>query len=59
MKVGDLVFPDFPENRVDWRGDWPDDLPGMIIQEHAGGCYAVMTSFRTKDVNIEYLVKIT
>jgi hypothetical protein len=58
MKVGDLVLPDFPENRSDWRNHWPAGFPGVIIHEHDRGCYTVMTPFRTEDINIEYLVKI-
>jgi hypothetical protein len=58
MKVGDLVLPDFPEHRADWRDDWPDDMTGVIVEETKWNTYVVVTSLRTKEVNIEYLVKV-
>ena len=58
MKVGDLVLPDFPSHRLDWRSDWPDDMIGIIVEEPVRHCYKVMTPVQQEDVNIEYLVKV-
>ena len=58
MKVGDLVLPDFPVHRNDWRGDWPDDMLGVIIEETPWNTYVVMTPLRAEEVNIEYLVEV-
>ena len=58
MKVGDMVFPDFPTHRNDWREDWPDDMAGMIIEETGWSTYVVMTPLRSEEVNIEYLVEL-
>ena len=58
MKVGDIVLPDFPEHRVDWRADWPDNMPGVIVEESPWNTFIVMTPLRAEDVNIEYLVKV-
>jgi len=58
MKVGDMVLPDFPEHRADWRGDWPDDMTGVIVEETKWGTYVIMTPLRAEEVNIEYLVAI-
>jgi|TARA_R110000824_G_scaffold252068_5_gene440727 hypothetical protein len=54
-----MVLPDFPESRMDWREDWPDELPGLIVADALFGCYAIMIPMGgVVDVNIEYLVKI-
>ena len=37
MKVGDMVLPDFPTHRKDWREDWPDDMTGVIIEKTKWG----------------------
>ena len=58
MKVGDIVLPDFPEHRVDWRSDWPDHIPGVIIEESPWDTFTVMTPLRAEDVSIEYLVQV-
>ena len=58
MKVGDMVFPDFPVHRDDWRAEWPDHMTGVIIEETKWNTYVVLTPFRTEEVNIEYLVAV-
>lgn len=59
MKVGDLVLPDFPSHRKDWREDWPDNTPGVIIEEHfKGKLFTVMTPMRQEEVAIDYLVEV-
>ena len=58
MKVGKMVLPDFPGNRSDWRTDWPDDMPGVIIEETQWNTFVVMTPYRAEEINIEYLVEI-
>lgn len=58
MRVGDMVLPDFPEHRADWRGVWPDDMSGVIIEKTKWGTYVVMTPNRVEEVNIEYLVEV-
>ena len=58
MKVGDLVLPDFPPNRTDWRSDWPDNVPGIVVCDQGFGVYTVMTSDYMQEVNICYLVEI-
>jgi len=58
MKVGDMVLPDFPAHRNDWREDWPDNMTGVIIEETPWDTYVVMTSLRVEEVNIEYLVEV-
>ena len=59
MKVGDLVLPDFPTYRTDWRDDWPDLTPGVIVEEHfRGKLFTVMTPARVEEVSIEYLVQV-
>jgi hypothetical protein len=56
MRVGDMVLPDFPEHRTDWRSDWPDNMLGIIIEETPWDTFIIMTLLRAEDVNIEYLV---
>jgi len=56
MRPGDLVYPDFPENRLDWREEWPDNSPGIIIEETRYDIFVIMTSCKTKEVCGEYLV---
>ena len=58
MKVGDLAYPDFPENRLDWREEWPDNSPGIIIEETRYDTFVIMTSCKTKEVCGEYLVAL-
>jgi hypothetical protein len=58
MKVGDIVLPDFPEHRNDWRQGWPDDLPGVILEVTPYDTFIVMTPLRAEEVNIEYLVEL-
>ena len=58
MKVRDMVLPDFPGHRKDWRRDWPDNMTGVIIEETKWGTYVVMTPLRSEEVNIEYLVEV-
>ena len=59
MKVGSMVLPDFPANRYDWREDWPDDTPGVIIEEHfRGKVFTVMTPMRQEEIAIDYLVEV-
>jgi len=58
MRVGDMVLSDFPAHRHDWREDWPDGMPGVIIEETTWGTYVVMTPIRAEEVNIEYLVEV-
>jgi hypothetical protein len=56
VKVGDMVLPDFPEHRADWQEGWPSDVTGVIIEKTKWNTYIVMTSLRSEEVNIEYLV---
>ena len=42
MKVGSMVLQDFPEHRHDWREDWPDNFPGIILEENEFSTYTVM-----------------
>ena len=58
MKVGDMVLPDFPDHRKDWRSEWPDHMTGVIIEKTKWGTYVVMTPLRSEEVNIEYLVEV-
>ena len=59
MKVGDMVLPDFPTHRADWREDWPDHTPGVIVEEHfRGKLFTVMTPTRKEEVCIDYLVEV-
>ena len=59
MKVGSMVFPDFPEHRYDWREDWPDDTVGVIVEEHfRGKLFTVMTPSCLEEVAIDYLVEV-
>lgn len=58
MNVGDMVLPDFPTHRNDWREDWPDNVAGVIIEKTKWDTYVVMTPLRAEEVNIEYLVEI-
>ena len=59
MKVGSMVFPDFPTHRHDWREDWSDDTVGIIVEEHfRGKLFTVMTPSRLEEVCIDYLVEI-
>jgi hypothetical protein len=59
MKVGDMVLPDFPENRYDWREDWPDNEVGVIIEEHfRGTLFVIMVAGGQEEVNIDYLVEV-
>ena len=59
MKVGDMVFPDFPPHRDDWRKDWPDKTVGIIIEEHfRGKLFTIMTPTHKEEVCIDYLVEI-
>ena len=58
MKVGDMVLPDFPAHRSDWREDWPDNTVGVIVEEHfRGKVFTVMTPGRLEEVAIDYLVE--
>ena len=58
MRVGDMVLPDFPSHRDDWRADWPDNMTGVIIEKTEWGTYVIMTPHRSEEVNIEYLVAL-
>ena len=59
MKVGDMVYPDFPEHRSDWRTDWPDNTMGIIVEEHfRGKLFTVMTPVRQEEISVEYLVEV-
>lgn len=59
MKAGDLVFPDFPLNRFDWREKWPDDTVGIVVEEHfRGKLFTVMTPGHLEEVTIDYLVEV-
>ena len=59
MQVGDLVLPDFPPHREDWREDWPDNTPGVIVEEHfRGKLFTVMTPMCQEEVAIDYLVEV-
>ena len=59
MKVGDMVYPDFPEHRSDWRADWPDNTMGIIVEEHfRGKLFTVMTPVRQEEISVEYLVEV-
>ena len=59
MKVGDMVLPDFPTYRKDWREDWPDNTVGVIVEEHfRGKLFTVMTPTRQEEVAIDYLVAL-
>lgn len=58
MKVGSMVLPDFPTNRKDWRADWPDGSPGIVLEEHEFNVYTIMAGTWVEEVNIEYLVEI-
>lgn len=58
MKIGSLVLPDFPEHRDDWRHDWPDDIPGVVLEVTPYNTFVVMTPLREEEVNIEYLVAL-
>ena len=58
MQTGDLVLPDWPANRDDWREDWPDDIAGIVLQEHEFNTYTIMAGSWIEEVNIEYLVEI-
>jgi len=51
-----MVLPDFPEHRADWQEGWPSDVTGVIIEKTKWNTYIVMTSLRSEEVNIEYLV---
>lgn len=59
MNVGDIVLPNFPEHRDDWRDDWPDNMTGMIIEKTMWNTYVVMTPFRAEEVPMEYLIKVS
>ncbi len=60
MKVGDMVLPDFPEHRHDWREDWPDDQIGIIVKEDLRGTlFVIMTPTYLEEVNIDYLVEVS
>ena len=58
MKVGDIVLPDFPAHRADWRSGWPDTVAGVIIEETAWNTFVVMTPLRAEEVNSEYIVVV-
>ena len=59
MQVGDMVLPDFPAHREDWREDWPDNMVGVIIEEHfRGKLFTIMTPAYYEEVAIDYLVKV-
>ena len=58
MQVGTMVLPDFPANRYDWKEDWPDDTPGVILEVHEFNSYTIMAGDWIEEVNIEYLVEI-
>ena len=58
MKVGDMVIPDFPEHRADWRAGWPDNMTGVVIEVTKWGSLIVMSPYRTEEVTIEYLVAL-
>tara|TARA_B100000029_G_scaffold400211_1_gene399070 strand:- start:26 stop:208 length:183 start_codon:yes stop_codon:yes gene_type:complete len=59
MKVGDMVLPDFPPHRDDWRADWPDNTVGIIVEEHfRGKLFTVMTPMYQEEICIDYLVEI-
>ena len=59
MRVGSMVLPDFPENRNDWREDWPDNTIGVIVEEHfRGKVFTIMTPSHLEEVAIDYLVEI-
>lgn len=59
MRVGDMVLPDFPDHRHDWREDWPDHVVGVIIEEHfRGKLFTVMTPSCLEEVAIDYLVEV-
>lgn len=58
MRVGDLVYPDFPENRLDWRAEWPDNLLGIVVEETKWNTFVIMTELKSEEVNIEYLVAL-
>ena len=54
-----MVLPDFPDHRHDWREDWPDDVVGVIIEEHfRGKLFTVMTPSCLEEVAIDYLVEV-
>ena len=59
MKVGSMVLQDFPENRHDWREDWPDNIVGIIVEEHfRGKVFTILTPSRCEEVAIDYLVEV-
>lgn len=58
MNVGDMVLPDFPEHRSDWRAEWPAHMTGVIVEETKWSTYVIMTPLRAEEVNIEYLVAV-
>jgi hypothetical protein len=58
MKVGDLVLPDFPLHRDDWRSEWPDNMSGVIVEETKWETYVIMTPALVQEVSIEYLVAL-
>ncbi len=59
MKAGDLVLPDFPPGCHDWRKDWPDGFPGVVLEAHeTNNTCTVMAGPWIEEVNVEYLVEI-
>jgi hypothetical protein len=58
MKVATMVLPDWPANRHDWREDWPDDTPAVILEVHKFNSYTIMAGDWIEEVNGEYLVEI-
>jgi hypothetical protein len=58
MRVGSTVYPDFPINRADWRQDWPDKQPGIVIEELEFNTFMIMTGSYLEEVHIEYLVEV-
>ena len=58
MKIGDIVLPDYPGYRLDWRSDWPDYMLGIIVEEIKCNTFIIMSPLGFKEVNLEYLVVI-
>ena len=55
MKVGDIVFFDFPNSR--WQEQNPDDTTGLIVGEDEHGCFEVMTQKNgVEEIHGNYLV---